>query len=113
MSLKDCHGLAGRLHICCVAQPVSFEVPIEVHNELSNLPPSPGPALGDRRHDEVAQALERAALAAHESSRLAALPSRPPAATCRASRPARSNTVTTTSSTAPRRSSPTESIPIW
>jgi len=73
-------ALAGRLHICCVAQPVSFEVPIEVHNELSNLPPSPGPALGDRRHDEVAQALERAALAAHESSRLAALPSRPPAA---------------------------------
>ncbi len=36
-----------------------------------------------------------------------------PAATCRASRPARCATVTTGSSTAPRRSSPTASTRIW
>lgn len=65
-------ALAGRLHICCVAQPVAFEVPIEVHDELTNLPPTDGPALADRRHEAVAQALERAALAAHESARAAA-----------------------------------------
>lgn len=75
----EADALAGRLHICCMAQPVAFEVPIEVHHELTSLPPSPGPALGDRRHDEVVQALERAALAAHESSHHAAPPSRPPA----------------------------------
>lgn len=59
-------ALAGRLHICCMAQPVSTEVPVAVHDELTNLPPAPGPELTDLRYDGAAEAWERAAMAARE-----------------------------------------------
>lgn len=63
-------ALAGRLHVCCVAQPVSFEIPADVHHDMSAAPPTPrrrpkqGPELTDLRYQGLAEAWRRAVMAA-------------------------------------------------
>jgi len=73
-------AIAGRLHPCCVAQPIAFEVPAATYVALTQLATSPGAALTDLRYSGVAEILASASSTTLDADTPTDGPSAPPGA---------------------------------